>query len=82
VNTQHLDVLDHVGVGFAPFDNAFFKHYQIFFEEDNVRRFFCGANEVRESTGSVNRNADIGRLYRRRVVDAVSHVADRMPVAA
>ena len=27
----HLDILDHVGVGLAPLDDALFQHHQVFF---------------------------------------------------
>ena len=33
----HLDILDHVGVGLAPFDDPLLQHHEVFFQQDNIR---------------------------------------------
>ena len=34
---SHLDVLDHIGVGFAAFDDPLLQYHQILFQQDNIR---------------------------------------------
>ena len=33
----HLDVLNHVGIGLAAFDNALLQNHQILLQQNNIR---------------------------------------------
>ena len=68
----HLDVLDDVAKGHAPFDHALLQHHQVFFQQDDVGRLLGDVG------GGIHRNADVGLAQRRRVVDAVAEKADRV----
>ena len=59
-----------------PFEHAVLEHQQALFQQDDVRRL------LRDIRRRVDRNADVGSLQRRRVVDAVAEKADDMAVAA
>ena len=72
---RHLDVLDDVAEHSATLEHALLENQQTVLQQDDVRRFLGNVH------GAVDRNADVGRLQRRGVVDAVAHEADHMTLA-
>ena len=74
--SSHLDIFDHVGIGLAPFNDPLLQNHQILFQKDDVRGLFGDIH------GGIHRDADICRFHGGGVIDAVSHKADRMSVAA
>ena len=69
----HFDVLEHVGEGATPFDNALLQHHQAFFQQDNIRRF---AGDIHRA---VHGDANIRGTQGGRIVDAVAHKAHNVP---
>ena len=70
----HFDVLDHVGVGFAPLDDALLQDHQVFFQQNDVSRFLCHIH------GGIHGDTDVGRLHGRSIVDTVPHKAHGVAV--
>src|SRR5450830_116478 len=68
----NLDVLEHVGEGFAAFQHAFFEHHQTLFQQNQIRCFLSDVD------GGINGDTDVGCPQRRCIVDAVAHEADHM----
>ena len=48
-----IALLDHVGIGFAAFDNSLLENHQVLFQQDDIRRFLC------HIYGGVHRNTDV-----------------------
>ena len=71
----HLDVFGDVAEDLAALDHAVAEHRQALLQEDDVGRFLGDVD------GAVDRDADVGGLERRAVVDAVAQIADHVPVA-
>ena len=67
------DVLEGVGEGAAAVLDPLPEHVQVRFQEDDIGAL------PRDVHGLVHRDADVGGAERRRVVDAVAEVPDRMP---
>lgn len=70
----HLDILDHIGISLAAFDDALLQHHQVFFQQNNVRRF------LRYIHRGIHRDADISSFHGGSVIDAVPHKADSVAV--
>ena len=73
---RHLDIFVHIGIGLAAFDNAFFQNHQVFFQKNNVCRF------LRDIDCVIHRNANVGGLHCRSVIDTITHEANGMAVIA
>ena len=71
---RHLDVLDHVGVGLASLNDALLQNHQVFFKENDVRRFLGYIH------GGIHGNADVSGFHSGSIVDAITHEAHRMTV--
>ena len=71
-----LDVFHHVRVRPSPFDDAVRDDGQIFFEQDDARRFF--GDVCRRIDG----DAHVSRAHGGSVVDAVAHETDDVPPLA
>ena len=68
----HLDIFDDVAEHLAALDRPVVQHGQALFEQDDVRRFLGDVHR------GIDGDADIGRLQRRAVVDAVAEIADHV----
>ena len=67
----HHDVLDDVGEGAPALEHALVEHAQIVLQSRIIGRGLLG-----DVDGAVDRDADIGGMQRRRIVDAVAEKAD------
>jgi hypothetical protein len=61
----HLDVFGDVGEDFSAFGDALLQHEQALFQNDDVGWLLCDIDR------RIDRDADIGRLHCRTVVDAI-----------
>ena len=66
----HVDVLQRVGEGDPPLPDALDQDAQVLLQQDDVGRLLGDVH------GRVDRDADVGRVQGRGVVDPVAHVAD------
>ena len=41
---RHLDVLGHIGIDLAAFNQTFFKDHQVLIQKDDICRFFSNIN--------------------------------------
>ena len=71
---RHLDVLEHVGEGAAPLQDALLQHHQAFFQQDDIGRLLGDVHRT------VHRNPDIRRAQCRGIVDPVAHKAHHVAV--
>ena len=69
---RHLDVLNHIGIGFPAFQDALFQHHQVFFQQNDIRRF------LRHIHSGVHGDSDVCRFHGCGVIDAVAHEAHGM----
>ena len=72
---RHLDVLDDVGKCLAPLDDRLLQHHQALLQQDDVGRL------LGDIDGRIDRNTHVRVFQRRRIVDAVAHIADGVAVA-
>ncbi|CAN3997986.1 Phosphoadenosine phosphosulphate reductase domain-containing protein, partial [Dysosmobacter welbionis] len=70
----HLDILDHVGIGLAAFDNALLQNHQVFFQQNNIGRFLCYVY------GGIHRNADVSGFHSGGIIDSIAHETNSMAV--
>jgi hypothetical protein len=68
----HRDVLQNIVERASPLQHAGMQHMQVVPQRDDVSRFLGHIDR------RVHRQADIGRMERRRVVDAIAKIADHM----
>ena len=71
---RHLDVLDHICICLASFNNSFFQNHQIFFQQHNICGFF------RHIYCCINRNSNVCGFHCRSIVNTISHKADCMAI--
>ncbi len=67
------DIFERIGKGRAALFDALPQYIQILLQQHKVGGFFGHIH------GAIDRDAHIGGVQGRRVVDAVAHVADHMP---
>src|SRR5947207_9758580 len=65
---SHEHILQSVRKGRPPFAHTLHKNAEIFFKQNDIRRFFGNID------GALDGNANIGGMKCRGIVDAVSHV--------
>jgi hypothetical protein len=70
----HLDVFDDVGEGLAAFHHRFLQHQKALFQQNDVGRLLGDVDR------GVYRNPNIRILEGCRIIDAISQVANGMPV--
>ena len=67
------DVLERVCERAAPIFHPRAQHVEVALQQDDVRALACDVHSL------IDRDADVGRMQCRRVVDPVAEVADRVP---
>ena len=73
---RDLDIFHQIEICSAPLRHALCHHGQVLFQKDDVRGVL---GDVRRR---IHRNADVGGAHGGRIVDAVPHIADHMPLRA
>ena len=66
----HEHILQRIGKGRSPFTHPLHQNAKVFFEQHDIGGIFGNVH------GAINRDADISRMKRRGIIDAVPHVAD------
>ena len=69
-----LDILEHIGEGLSPLQNALFQHAEILMQQHHICRVLGGIHR------RIHRDAHIGFTEGGNIVDAVPQKAHGMPV--
>ena len=72
---RHHDIFHDVAEGAAAFDDAALQHAEILLQQNDVGRVLGDIDRA------IDRDADIGGVQRRRIVDAVAEIADDVAAA-
>ena len=70
----HLDILGHIGIDLASFYQTFLQNHEVLVKQNDICCFLGNIDSC------INRNTNICYFHRRRIIDAITHVANLVAI--